>query len=423
MRRLRRLDLGPLHERPFRLLWLGQSFSVVGDAIAVIAIAFAVIETGGGATELGFVLAAQAVPTVVFLLGGGVFADRLPRRAVMLVSDLVRGGTQAALASIILSGHAELWHFLVLQALNGFATAFFYPASAGLVPETVSSPRLQQANALLSLTKSAGAIVAPAIAGAIVATVGPAWGLVADAATFGTSAVFLGLMPLPPHSRAEIEPFLRELREGWREFTSRAWLWLGVLYSGLGNMLTLSPFLVLGPVVSATELGGASSWALISGAFAVGAVAGDLIALRFRPSRPILWFGLLLLPLALPPAAMALDLPAIVIAALSIIPAAGLSLANTVWITTVMREIPPAALSRVSAYDWFGSLALRPAGFALAGPAAALLGIETTLWISVCWGVGSTVALLAVPQVRALRARPPEEPRGEPPPRVLPSPS
>jgi MFS family permease len=323
----------------------------------------------------------------------------------MVGADLVRGGTQATLAALLLTGDAELWHFYALQAANGVATAFFYPASGGLVPETVPAGRLQQANALLSLSRSGGQLTGPAVAVALVATVGPAWGLVADAATFLLSAWFLALMPLAAHSRASIEPFLRELREGWQEFRSRTWLWLGVLYSGLGNMLTLSPFLVLGPVVSDRELGGASAWALIAGGFAVGAVVGDLIAFRFRPRRPILWFGILLLPLAGPPAALALGLPALAIAVVSVVPAAGLSLANTVWITTVMEQIPPAALSRVSAYDWFGSLAFQPLGFALAGPAAAFLGVGPTLWISAAWGVGSTLLLLTVSDVRRLRAR------------------
>jgi predicted MFS family arabinose efflux permease len=400
------IDAGPLRERAFRLLFLGQSFSVLGNQLAPIALAFAVLEADGSATDLGLVLAAQSVPTVLFLLVGGVFADRLPRRAVMIASDLVRAGTQAALAVLLLAGQAELWHFFVLQATNGFATAFFYPASGGLVPETVSPGRLQQANALLSLSRSGGMLAGPAIAGLIVATVGPAWGLVADAATFAISAWFLALMPLAPHSRAAVEPFLRELREGWQEFRSRTWLWLGVLYSAFGNMLTLSPFLVLGPVISERSLGGATAWALIAGGFAVGAILGDLVALRFRPDRPILWFGLLLLPLAIAPAALAIELPAVAIAALCTIPSAGLSLANTVWITTVMQKIPPAALSRVTAYDWFGSLAFQPLGFALAGPAAALLGTEATLWISAAWGVGSTAVLVAIPDVRHLRSRP-----------------
>jgi Major Facilitator Superfamily len=409
----RRVDPGPLRERAYRLLFLGQSLSELGNGIAPVALAFAVLETVGGATELGLVLAARTVPTVIFLLAGGVFADRLPRRAVMIGSDLVRGLTQVGLAALILAGDAELWHYLVLQAANGTAVAFFNPASEGLVPQTVSPSRLQQANALLSLSSSTGFIVGPAIAGALVATVGPAWGLAADGATFFASAAFLARMPLPPHSRAKIEPFLRELRDGWHEFSSRTWLWLGVLYSSLGNMLTLAPFLVLGPVIAERSLGGAPAWALITALFAVGALLGDVVALRYRPRHPILAFGLVLFPLAIPPAALALGLPATAIAALSMLAGAGLSYANIVWTTTVQEHVPPAALSRVSAYDWFGSLAFHPVGLALTGPTAALLGTDATLWISAAWGVGSTALLVALPDVRRIRSRPPIE---EPPP-------
>ena len=413
------VDAGPLRERAFRLLFLGQSLSELGNGIAPVALAFAVLETVGGATELGLVLAARTVPTVVFLITAGVFADRLPRRAVMVGSDLVRGLTQVGLAAIILVGDAELWHYLVLQAANGTAVAFFNPASEGLVPQTVSPARLQQANALLSLSGSTGFIVGPAIAGALVATVGPAWGLAADGATFFASAAFLARMPLRPHSRAKIEPFIRELRDGWQEFRSRTWLWLGVLYSSLGNMLTIAPFLVLGPVVAERSLGGAPAWALIAALFAVGALLGDVVALRYRPSRPILAFGLALFPLAIPPAALALGLPGAGIAALSILAGTGLSYANIVWTTTVQEKVPPAALSRVSAYDWFGSLAFYPLGLALAGPAAALLGTNPTLWISAACGVCSTALLVAVPDVRRIRSRAEPRPEAEKPPGPL----
>jgi MFS family permease len=162
--------LAVLREREFRLLFLGQAVSWLGTGMVGVALAFAVLSVTGSASDLGFVFAARSVPLVVFLLAGGVFADRLPRRRVMIAADLARLGSQGLLAALLVTGNARLWQIVVLVTVDGAGTAFFNPAVTGLVAQTVSPERLQQANALRALTMSAGEVGGPALAGVLVAT-------------------------------------------------------------------------------------------------------------------------------------------------------------------------------------------------------------------------------------------------------------
>jgi MFS family permease len=217
---VRRIPLEALHEREFRLFFSGQLVSLVGDAITPFALAWAVLDIGTR-SDLGYVLAAKVVPLVGFLLVGGVFADRLPRRAVMVVADLVRLCAQGAVALLVLTHHADVWELALLQAISGTATAFFNPASTGLTPMTVSAERLQQANALRGLALASTGIVGSALSGVLVVTVGPGRALAIDAASFGVSAIFLAQLRLPPHVTLAAHSFARDLRDGWREFSSR----------------------------------------------------------------------------------------------------------------------------------------------------------------------------------------------------------
>jgi MFS family permease len=251
---------GALGEPRFRLLWFGQTVSGFGDRLVPVALVFGVLEVTGSATDVGLVLGAGLVPRVVFVLAGGVWADRLPRQLVMLGADVIRGGAQAVLAVVLLSGTARLWQLLLLSAVYGAANAFFRPASTAVVPHTVSVDRLQQANALMGLSRSGVGIVGPAIAGVLVATIGAGWVFVVDSATFAVSALTLALLGLSaPRARGAREPFLKELRDGWREVAARQWLWVSILYFSISNV-ALGPLFVLGPVVAKASLGGASAW-------------------------------------------------------------------------------------------------------------------------------------------------------------------
>ena len=232
-----RESFGALREREFRLLFTGQLISLLGDAFTSVALAFAVLSIGN-ATDLGIVFAARSVPLVTFLLVGGVFADRLPRRAVMLTADVARLGTQGATAALVLTHNAQVWELALLQALAGTATAFFNPASTGLTPMTVSAERLQQANALRGLSMSVAGLVGLGIGGTIVAVAGPGWALAVDAASYAFSAWFLAQLRLPAHISLPPQSFLADLHDGWREFVARTWVWLIVVAASFGNMFT-----------------------------------------------------------------------------------------------------------------------------------------------------------------------------------------
>ena len=396
---------GALKERQFRLLWLGQATSTLGDGLVPVALAFAVIQTlNGSATDLGIVLAAHILPLVLFVLAGGVWADRLPRQMVMLVSDVIRGVCQATLAVLLLSGAAQLWHLVVLIAIYGTAEAFFQPAATGLVPAVISPGRLQQANALLGLSRSIAFVIGPAIAGVIAATTNPGIVFVVDAATFVVSATSLAMLRLSRAPRAgERQSFLSDLKGGWHELVTHTWLWVIVVWASTYLFAVVAPFMTLGPVIAKQSLGGAAAWGLIAAGWGAGSLCGGLIALRWKPARPMLVCSLLVLLVAPAIALLALRAPAPLIAAAQAVGGIGMGFFTAVWQTTLQQHVREDALSRVSAWDWMGSFAFFPLGFVLAGPVSHAIGISTTLWISVGWAVLSTLVILLVPSVRNLR--------------------
>ena len=396
------MRLGPLRNGQFRLLFAGRAISSLGDRLVPVALAFAVLDLTGSPTDLGIVFAAQTLPLVAFVLLGGVWADRLPRQFVMLASDGVRALAQGLSAALLLSGSAHIWELAALQAVYGAAEAFFGPASVAVVPQTVSEAELQPANALLGLTGNLADVLGPALAGVIVATSGPGWGLAADAATFVASGVFLALMrPRALAAAAATEGTLAQLRAGWRAFRSRTWLWVTVVFFTLFLAFVYSPLQVLGPQVAKVSLGGPGAWAAISATLGVGAVAGGLIGLRWRPRRPLLAsFVLFLLAGPALIVLLAARAPLAAILAAALIDGSSGTLFNVFWFTALQREVPASEQSRVSSWDYLGSLALQPVGLALAGPIAAAIGVSTTLYGAAALFVLLLAAVLAVPAVR-----------------------
>jgi MFS family permease len=399
--------IAALGERRFRLLFAGRAVSDLGDKLVPVALAFAVLELDSSASALGLVFAARMIPLVVLVLVGGVWADRLPRNLVMLTADGVRAVTQAVAAALLITDRAEVWHLMVLMAAYGAAQAFFDPASTGLVPQTVSRPRLQQANGLLQLSRSTANVIGPAIAGLLVATVGPGWAFAADSATFVVSMAFLALLGLGRESREARTRFVADLVEGWREFSSRTWVWVSVGHFAFFHLLVLAPFWVLTPIVADDELGGAGAYATILSAMGVGAILGGLVALRVEPRRPLATAFVLILfevPVYL---ALAAAAPVALIASLAFVSAIAFNFANTLWNTVLQANIPAHALSRVSSYDWLGSLVFLPAGYMLAGPAAEAFGVSETLVFAAAWSVASTLLVLSLEPIRGVRrARP-----------------
>jgi MFS family permease len=406
---------GPLREANFRRLWIGQSTSAVGDGVTGVALTFAVLGVTGSATDLGLVLAAFMLPRVVFLLVGGVWADRVPRRLIMLGADLVRAAAQAALAGAFLTGTASLPVFLAVAATSGAASAFFVPASIGLVPQAVSPGRLQQGNALLNLSQSSASLMGPVLSGLLVVSIGPGWIFAFDAVTFVVSAVALAMLRLDALPPLEARPFLADLAAGWREVASRSWLVASLAGFAFVN-LAFAGFFVIAPLVVERAYGGAPDWGLLMAAFGLGGLLGGAAALRWSPARPLVavFAVLLAAPLCLVLLAAMPPLALLLVGVVAF--ASATAFANTTWHTTLQRQVPPASISRVSSYDWMASLVFFPAGAALAGPIAEATSPTLALAGFAAASGLALVATLVVPSVRRLAvatATPVEEPAPE----------
>ena len=398
-----RAALSPLGEREFRLLFLGRMVSLFGSALAPIALAFAVLDLTGSPSDLGLVIAAGFVPQIFFILVGGIWADRLPRHYVMVVSDLLAGGAQAAIAALVLTGVAEIWHLVVLQVIRGVATSFFYPAAQGIVPQTVSARLLQEANALLRLTRNGTQIGGVAAGGILVAVIGSGWALAFDAATYFAGAVFLLALRLPRDLTMPERHFARELREGWDAFRSRAWLWGIVLQFAFVNAAGVGAWAVLGPVVADDDLGGAAGWGFILAAQAAGFIVGGVFTLRYRPDRLLLVATLAIFPMALPIVLLAVPAPAVVIALAAFAAGFGMEIFGVFWDVAMQQQISPDQLSRVYSYDALGSFVFIPLGAAVAGPAAESVGVTETLAGAAGIIVAATALVLLIDEVRDLR--------------------
>lgn len=406
------VSAGPLARRNFRLLVGCDVTSMVGTAMAAVAVPFAVLESGGSVSDVGYVAAAGLVPTVAFLLFGGVLADRLPRQQVMVAANIGQGLAQGGFALLVLMGNARLWEMMLLTAARGCAFGFYMPAAQGLLPQTVASDQLASANAVRRLGLNSAQIGGAALGGVVVAAVGPAWGLVADAASYGIAAVLRAGMrfgSLPPIVRSGI---VQELRDGWHAFTSRRWLWVIVVQFGLVNAIFVGAFNVLGPALAKTQLGGAGSWGLILAAQSAGAVLGATLMLRYRPTR-LLESGSLAVPLmALPLLALAVPTAVALIALAALLAGASMEIFAVNWSTALQEQIPPNLLSRVAAYDALGSYALTPIGTTLAGPIAFTIGTTATLLGAGAAVIASAAAVLSVPEVRTLARRTSPRPGG-----------
>jgi len=388
----------PLDDRRFRRVFAAEAISLLGTFVTPVALVFAVLDISDAA-GVGFVLAAREIPLVVLLLGGGVIADRHGPRAVMIVANAVMAAGQGLTAALLLGGHAEVWHLVLLQAITGGAQAFALPAQTSLIADIVPPERLQAANSLRAFASSIGNIAGPALAGIIVVAASPGWGLAADAATFALSSLILATVSVEHRKLAKTQRVLADLRDGWRAFRASDWLWGGVSVMSLWNA-TFAIFRVVGPVVAIRP----AVWATVLTATGIGAVIGGLVLVRVRPQRPGILLSVGLLSSCGPALALAAGLPTAVVAATAVLSGAGGIGFNATWESTVQREVPRESLSRVMAYDMFGSFALAPIGFAIGGLLVEPLGATTTLYAAGILLAALAALLWTIPGIRRLRA-------------------
>jgi predicted MFS family arabinose efflux permease len=390
--------------RDFRLLLAGQSASTIGDRLVIVALALYVTDIGTP-SDVGIVLACHAVPLVGFLLIGGVWADRLPRHLVVVVTDLIRFALHALLAALIFTGAVEIWHIAVIEACFGTAEAFYRPAFTGLVPQTVPEEEIQPARAAFGTVETIAEFAGPALATALVLGIGPGWAFALDAATFVVSAVFL--VRLRPRRRGEPvarTTVLAELREGWSEFRSRTWIWLLVAAFSLALLTAFGPWMTLGATISLERYDTRAVYGILASALGAGTIAGALIGFRWRPRFPMRTGMLLSLPLPVAFACFALGLPVALLLPAFVLSGTGIALFDIWWQTALAERVPPHMLSRVTAYDWMGSLALLPIGYVLAGPLGEAFGAIEVLSVGSAIAIAARTATLASREVWNLGA-------------------
>ncbi|MEU9035027.1 MFS transporter [Streptomyces sp. NPDC048352] len=397
--------------------WAGRNYTLLtGSAVvtnlgshgALIAASFAVLEAGGSGADVGLVAAARTLPLVLFLLVGGALADRLPRHHVMVAANALNCLSQAAFAVLVLAGEPRLWQMMLLSALCGTGTAFFNPAAEGMLFASVSGEHSNRAFALFRMAVNGAGIGGAALGGAMIAAIGPGWVLAVDAASFaaaGALRVFLDVGPVA--ERAPGGGLLADLREGWVEFRTRPWLWSIVLQFSVVVAVVGAAEAVYGPLVARDRLGGPAPWGVALAFFGAGTIAGALLMMVWKPRRLLLVGTLCVFPLALPSAGLAVPLPAWGLCAVMLVSGAAIEVFGVNWMTTMHQEIPEEKFSRVSAYDWFGSLSMLPLATALAGPAESAFGRTTALWGCAGLVVAATALVLFVPEVRRITRKPP----------------
>lgn len=395
-------------QRPFVLVFTGGTIFSAGNAIAPIAIAFAVLETTGSTADLGFVVAGRTLALAVCVLFGGAVADRLPQRSVMLAGALAAGVSEAATAALLLSHSASIGLLVALQVFNGAVAGFVMPASRSAIPQTVPSELLHQANVVNRMGANATSILGAAVGGILIAAVGPGWGVAVDSGTFwAAAACFLVLrLPSTPEER-DSEGIGRQLAEGWRDFRSRTWLWTIVLQFALVNAGFDGVFDVLGPATAQRELGGARAWGLIMAFWSIGFVVGGVVATRLKyVRRPLLvgalgvvptgaFLGLIAVPLAVP-----------ALCGVALVTGAGIEVFGVEWDVTMQRHIPADRLSRVYSYDMLGSFVFIPLGQVFAGLIQPALGLTTSITLCALIAFVPSVLVLAVRDVRTLPGEP-----------------
>ncbi len=389
------------HFAPFRHLFFARLLTVLGNGIAPIALAFAVLDIGGSAADLGLVVAARSLFNVAFLLLGGVLADRYSRSLVLVVSSAVAALSQGAVAWLVLDGSATLIGLTVLGTINGAAAGIALPASSALVPQTVPTRNLREANALIQLGIYSGTVIGASLGGILTSAVGPGWGLAIDALGFAASAPLYLCIRVDAIKAVSQSNILQDLRDGWKEFASRAWVWSIVVQFTIINAAFSGVVMVLGPVIADTSFG-RTSWGIIVAAQSVGLIAGSFLALRWRPRRD-LFIGVVLVALcAVPIYLLSQTASATWLMAAFFLAGVSFGLFGVAWAQSLQTHIPPEKLARVYAYDAMGSFIAIPVGELAAGPLALHYGSGNVLQACAIAVIIATFGASLIPAIRHL---------------------
>ena len=395
--------LAPLRERNFRLYFSSRVVNLLGSLMAPVALAFAVLEISDSPTALGVVLAAHSIPMVVFLLAGGVLADRFGRTLVIQSSNVVAGLTQLAIAALVVSGTAEIWHLVVLTAVNGVAAAAALPALASVLPQLVPREQLQQANVLVSMVRSGLSVLGPTASSLIVVGVGPGWALAVDGLAYLCAAALLAPIRLPRPVRAAGGSVVRDLREGWGYFRSTTWLWVVVLAFSVICAVHQGGFFTLGPVLAKDTAIGERGWGLILSAEALGLLVTGFVLLRLRLERPLFWGMLGTVLYAAPLVALGLTDSVLLVVLAAFVAGVGIEVFGLGWQLAMQENVPDDMLSRAFSFDALGSFAAIPLGQLVAGPLALAFGLQPVMLVAGLSLAAVALLTLLAPSVRDLQ--------------------
>jgi len=381
--------------RDFRFLLADRLLAPAAFAFSLVGVSFAVLDVTGSTADLSYVLAAQISPVLVFALAGGIVADRIAPQRVIVAANLMIVAGEGGFGILVLAGRPQLWQMLVLETLTGAGMAVFYPASQALLPRLVPGHLLQEASAISRLAMNVAQMGGAAVAGLFVAAAGPGWALAScGIGMLGTVPLLLAIRA-PGAIRAEPSTLLRDLREGWTEFSSRTWLWVVVAQYCVILAGWYGGFQVLGPAIARRHLGGPAGWGAITAAESVGLIAGGLLSLRFAPRRPIRFVVVMGATMALAPLSLALRLSLPLVCAAAFGLGVTMEVTMVLWTVALAQNIPPGKLARVSSYDVLGSVMAMPAGALAAGPVAAAIGVFPTEY-------GAAALVLAVSMLAIL---------------------
>jgi MFS family permease len=401
----------PLHHAPFRWLVTGTTINLLGSGIAPVALAFAVLDLGGGASQLGLVVGLYALADVGAVLFGGVLGDRLPRTVMMEGSAAAAAVVQGVVALSLIGGWSSIPLLAVLGMVNGCLSALGTPSSSAITQQTVPADLLQRAISWRRIAQNVAMIIGNGVAGLLVVWVGSGWALGFDALTFALAAAVFTRIDVPPLAAPGArEGLWGEVASGFREVMRHTWLWLLILQALLYHLFYGGAQSVLGPIVVGDGLG-RPAWGWALSAMMVGFVAGGLVTLRWRP-RHALFVGTCFLALtAAFPLAMAWSDSLAVVLLGAWLHGFGLEIFSVGWDLSIQEQVEPSKLARVYSFDMIGSFIARPIGLVLTGPMAALVGARGWLTVVGAVIVGSVLVALTSGDVRRLERK---EPVAEP---------
>lgn len=398
-----------LRVRDLRFVFGATLASSLGDGIVSVALAFAVLDLTGSAADLGIVFAARAIAQVAMMLIGGVAADRVSRRSVMITADLARFGSQVAIGVLLASRHATIAELAVSQVLLGIGSSFFVPASSGLI-RTVAGEHAQEANALWTIAGAGARLLGPALGGLLVVTTGPAWAMILDGFSYLISAVLLlgiGRTLTSLRRDTDAPSFWVDMLGGFREVRSRTWLWSLIVNMAVGNIL-FTAWPVLAPLICKRYYSGAPAYAALGVAWTAGMLAGGTLVLWTKPRYLLRVAMLASIPWTVPGILLGLRLPIYVIAAFQFIAAAGISVEGSLFWTAMQQSVPAEATSRVTSWDYAATMSIMPLGYLLVGPLEKAIGATTALVACSAAVIVVTSTCFVVRDVRTLERELPE---------------